>query len=48
MAHACAHPDCEASIAITGGRYCEEHSVEFAAVLGMLDEMRHIPGETHE
>jgi len=35
-------------VAGAGGRYCEQHGIEFAAVLTMLDEMRHVPGETPE
>jgi hypothetical protein len=48
MAPTCAHTGCEEPIYEAGGRYCEEHGLELAVVLAMLDEMRHVPVQTPE
>jgi len=47
MAPTCRHIDCEEPVAgvEAGGRYCEQHALELFAVLSMLDEMRHVPGQ---
>ena len=42
----CRHSGCGELVDRAGGRYCEQHGTELAAVLGMLDEMRHVPGQT--
>ena len=46
MAPICAHRDCGQPLADAGGRYCEQHGMELAVVLAMLDEIRHVPGKT--
>ncbi len=46
MPPTCRHPDCAEPLAEAVGRYCEQHCVELGAVLAMLDEMRHVPGQT--
>jgi hypothetical protein len=50
MTPTCAHTDCGEPVAgiEADGRYCERHATELAVVLAMLDEMRHVPGETPE
>lgn len=50
MAPTCRHTGCEGLVAGVGGggRYCEEHALELAVVLSMLDEVRHIPGPVSE
>jgi hypothetical protein len=47
MALTCAHTDCGEPVAgiEAGGRYCEQHAMELAVVLAMLDEMRWVPGD---
>jgi len=46
MAPTFAHTECGEPVAGAAGRYCHEHSLELAAVLSMLDEMRHVPDRT--
>ncbi|MGA7861488.1 MAG: hypothetical protein WCB19_06485 [Thermoplasmata archaeon] len=45
MAPTCAQTDCPEPVVAAAGR-CDQHAVELAAVLAMLDEMRHVPGQT--
>jgi hypothetical protein len=46
MAPTCAHTDCGAPVVGARGRYCEQHAIELAVVLAMLDEMRYSPPKT--
>lgn len=46
MVPTCRHTDCGEAIAGAAGRYCDQHAMELAVVLVMLDEMHYSPSES--